>query len=53
LHYPCIPDFTAFKAFRQGSLQKSRAFAKRAITLPLYPGMSEEQVEEICAVLAK
>ena len=51
MHYPCIPDFSGFKEFQTGDLEKSREFAKRAITLPLYPGLSEAQVEEICEVL--
>ena len=51
LHYPCIPDFSAFARFRTAGLHKSRAFARRAITLPLYPGMTSEQVEEVCRVV--
>jgi dTDP-4-amino-4,6-dideoxygalactose transaminase len=51
LHYPCITDFTAFEKFHHGSLENSRTFARRAITLPLYPGMSSSQVEETCAVI--
>lgn len=51
LHYPCIPDFSAFQPYRKDGLEKSRAFARRAITLPLYPGMSANQVEEVCAVI--
>ena len=52
LHYPCIPDFTAFTPFRQDGLERSRAFAARAITLPLYPGMTGEQVEIVCEVIS-
>jgi dTDP-4-amino-4,6-dideoxygalactose transaminase len=49
LHYPCIPDFAAFADYRTDGLARSRAFARRAITLPLYPGMTLAQVEEVCA----
>lgn len=52
LHYPCLTDFTAFQTFRNHGLEKSRAFASRVITLPLYPDMSAGQVEEVCAVVA-
>lgn len=47
LHYPCIPDFAAYQACRERDLPKSREFARRAITLPLFPGMSAEQVEMV------
>jgi dTDP-4-amino-4,6-dideoxygalactose transaminase len=53
LHYPCVPDFGAFKAFRKEGLAKSRQFADRAITLPLYPDMSTSQVDEVCSVITK
>jgi dTDP-4-amino-4,6-dideoxygalactose transaminase len=53
LHYPCIPDFSAFAAYRSEGLEKSREFTRRAITLPLYPTMSPAQVEEVCAVIQK
>jgi dTDP-4-amino-4,6-dideoxygalactose transaminase len=51
LHYPCIPDFSAFARFRQDGVEHSRAFARRAITLPLYPGMTGEQVGVVCDVI--
>jgi len=51
LHYPCIPDFTAFAPLRQDGLEHSRAFAARAITLPLYPGMSDTQVKAVCETM--
>jgi dTDP-4-amino-4,6-dideoxygalactose transaminase len=53
LHYPCIPDFEAFAAHRPGGLAHSRAFTRRAVTLPLYPGLTAAQVEEVCATLRK
>jgi dTDP-4-amino-4,6-dideoxygalactose transaminase len=51
LHYPCIPDLRAFARFDAGGLERSRAFARRAITLPLHPRLGEDAVQEICAVL--
>lgn len=54
LHYPCVADFAAFK--ERGSadagaedLSRSREFTRRAITLPMFPTMTEAQVEEVCA----
>ncbi len=47
LHYPCIPDFTAFAAFAGAPVDRARRFAQRAITLPLHPLLKPEQVLEI------
>jgi dTDP-4-amino-4,6-dideoxygalactose transaminase len=49
LHYPCIPDFAAFEPAPSHDLPLSRAFATRVLTLPLHPGLTFPQVEEICA----
>jgi len=51
LHYPCVPDFTAFAAFRQTDVERSREYSSRAITLPLFPTMTEAQVDAVCAGL--
>jgi dTDP-4-amino-4,6-dideoxygalactose transaminase len=52
LHYPLIPGFTAFQNGQElNGLGYSRDFCARVITLPLYPTMTEEQVELICGVL--
>jgi dTDP-4-amino-4,6-dideoxygalactose transaminase len=53
LHYPCVPDFTAFARWRSSEVGRSRLFANRAITLPLYSGMSADQVGEICSVITE
>jgi dTDP-4-amino-4,6-dideoxygalactose transaminase len=52
MHYPCVADFTAFSAFARLSMERSRSFAGRGITLPLFPTMTEAQVEEVCSALA-
>ena len=51
LHYPCISDFKAFTAQRTDAVKVSREFTSRAITLPLYPTMTEEQVHQVCKLL--
>jgi dTDP-4-amino-4,6-dideoxygalactose transaminase len=53
MHYPCVPDFTAFTGFCHSHVPKSRLFAQRALTLPLYPGLSDCQVREVVSVLAR
>ena len=52
LHYPYIPGFAAFRKARGApDLPQSKAFSERVITLPLYPTMTEPQVETVCKVL--
>jgi dTDP-4-amino-4,6-dideoxygalactose transaminase len=51
LHYPFIPRFQAFQNHQADALERSRSYARRAITLPLFPGMTEAQVEEICSII--
>jgi dTDP-4-amino-4,6-dideoxygalactose transaminase len=53
MHYPCVADFGAFAAFPATDLAASREFARRALTLPLYPGLRPALVEEICAVVRR
>lgn len=52
LHYPCVTDFSGFQAFAEHPVPRSHDFAQRAITLPLYPTMTIEQITEICTVIA-
>jgi dTDP-4-amino-4,6-dideoxygalactose transaminase len=52
MHYPCIADFSAFAALGAQRLERSRDFASRAITLPLFPAMTSDQVGEVCRELA-
>ncbi len=52
LHYPYIPDFRAFESLQAEGLERSKDYARRTITLPLFPGMTESQVEEISSVIA-
>ena len=51
MHYPCIPDLTAFAQHRNSSIGKSRTFSARAMTLPLYATLTTDQISEICAVI--
>jgi dTDP-4-amino-4,6-dideoxygalactose transaminase len=51
LHYPCVAGFQIFKCFAKGEYINSYEFAKRVITLPLFPDMIESQVDEICKII--
>ena len=48
VHYPPIHKFSAFASLRQAChLPVTEAFASRELTLPLYPSLSLEQVDQI------
>jgi dTDP-4-amino-4,6-dideoxygalactose transaminase len=51
LHYPAIPEFSAFAAYQPHGGELSRSFAQRTITLPLYPTMTQEQVELVSGLV--
>jgi dTDP-4-amino-4,6-dideoxygalactose transaminase len=51
LHYPCISDFSAFQNGRSSKVPLTQQFTQRAITLPLFPNMSVDQVTQIVACL--
>jgi dTDP-4-amino-4,6-dideoxygalactose transaminase len=53
MHYPCIADFPAFVQWRTQPLSITRGFVSRAITLPLYPTMTEGDVNRVRALIAK
>jgi dTDP-4-amino-4,6-dideoxygalactose transaminase len=50
-HYPSIPSLSSFHEFRSNDLSRSDSFASRAITLPLYPALTVQQIDEICSYL--
>src|SRR5439155_4268554 len=48
IHYPPIHHFTAFRRLDSGvDLPVTEAFASRELTLPLYPSLTEAQVDDI------
>jgi dTDP-4-amino-4,6-dideoxygalactose transaminase len=52
-HYPCITKFKAFSTFENNNLPLSHHFANRVITLPLFPMISEFQIEQICSLICE
>lgn len=46
-HYPPIHHFSAYKNASTAALPLTKQAAARQVTLPLYPGLSEEQVFQI------
>lgn len=57
-HYPPIHTFSGYRRLAEAdddaprpACPRSEEFARREITLPLWPGMGEGAVEEVCAVV--
>jgi dTDP-4-amino-4,6-dideoxygalactose transaminase len=51
MHYPCITDFSGFAGASGESLEITRQFTSRAITLPLYPTLHPERVNDVVKIL--
>ncbi len=53
IHYPPVHQFTFFRKLLPGSsdLMVTEALGKRLLTLPLFPGLTREEVELVCAAL--
>ncbi len=50
IHYPPIHQFQYYRSrFPDCSLPRTEAVARREITLPLFPGMTDEQIELVVA----
>jgi dTDP-4-amino-4,6-dideoxygalactose transaminase len=51
MHYPSILEFSGFRDRFPVQLELTHEFANRAITLPLYPALRAEHVDEITEIL--
>lgn len=51
VHYPPIHRFAAYEGFRDRALPRTDALADRLLTLPLYPDLSEGQLESVAQAL--
>jgi dTDP-4-amino-4,6-dideoxygalactose transaminase len=51
VHYPPIHSFTAYRELSRRPLPRTDAVAERILTLPLYPHLSDEQVELVAEAL--
>jgi dTDP-4-amino-4,6-dideoxygalactose transaminase len=50
VHYPAVHRFSVYRPFTR-ALAKTEYFADRTLTLPLYPSLEPEQVDEVCDAL--
>jgi dTDP-4-amino-4,6-dideoxygalactose transaminase len=51
VHYPAVHRFSAFAPFSR-ELPLTEYYADRTLTLPLYFSLGDEEVDEICQVIA-
>ena len=51
IHYPPIHRFDAYAADHRGALQRTAALADRELTLPLFPTMTDDQVDRVAAAV--
>jgi dTDP-4-amino-4,6-dideoxygalactose transaminase len=51
MHYPCIPDFNIFRVQQADGIKNTRQFTESAITLPLFPTMTHDQVQDTVSCL--
>ena len=53
IHYPSFKDFSTFKNIGLNETPIAEDISKRELTLPLYPTMTEQQVDYVCENLIK
>jgi dTDP-4-amino-4,6-dideoxygalactose transaminase len=51
MHYPPIHQFSAYRS--DAELPLTEEYARRAVTLPLFPGLGEEQIELVVRSLGE
>jgi dTDP-4-amino-4,6-dideoxygalactose transaminase len=51
MHYPCVADFTGFPSGSDANLELTRQFTRRATTLPLYPTLYPDRINDIVEIL--
>lgn len=53
IHYPAFQEFTAYKDMHLGATPISNEISKRELTLPLYPSMSDEEIDLVITAFRK
>ncbi len=53
IHYPAFATFSAFPDLRLADTPVAAEISRRQLTLPLFPTMTLEQVDQVCAALAE
>jgi len=53
IHYPEVQDFTAYRAMGLNETPLATEISRRELTLPLYPTMTDEEVEIVIAAFRR
>ncbi len=55
VHYPCVHLFSLYRSlgWQEGQFPHAERIGRAIATLPLFPGMSEGDVERVCAAVKK
>jgi len=54
VHYSAaVHQHRPFREARRGSLERSEAWAREELSLPMFPGISEQEVDRVCASLRR
>ena len=50
IHYPAIHLFSLYRrlGYREGNFPNAERIGEQTITLPLFPGMTEQDVDHVC-----
>jgi len=51
IHYPSFKDFAYYADYCSYELENADEISKRVITLPLYPGLTFEMIDEVVSVI--
>jgi dTDP-4-amino-4,6-dideoxygalactose transaminase len=53
VHYPAMHLFSLYRAlgYREGTFPNAESIGRRIVTLPLFPGMRESDVDRVCAAV--
>ncbi len=53
IHYPSFKDFSFYAQYTQDKLENADEIAKRVLTLPLYPDLTEDMIDIVIDFLKK
>ena len=54
IHYPPIHLFSAYTDYRdRANCPQTERIGASEVTLPFYPSMTDEQVQQVCAAIRK
>ena len=49
--YPLVSEFNAYKSFNKGNTPIAKRISERVLTLPLYPDLTDDEIDKICDLI--